>query len=245
MTDLSLSELVAALAARKVSAEEADACVPGPHRPARRPAARVHHARRRRRAGPRAGARRRPRGRPPPGPAARRAARLQGPLPHARAADVVRHPTAEYFTAERECTAVARLRAGGRGDPRQAQHDGAGARPLRRQSPPRRRRTTRGAPATSPAARPAAPAPPWPPASPRARSARDTGGSIRLPAACCGIVGLKPTYGRVSRAGAMPLSWSLDHLGPMARTVADAALMLEIVAGHDPATRPSSRAPRP
>ena len=71
----------------------------------------------------------------------------------------------------------------------------------------------------------------------------DTGGSIRLPAACCGIVGIKPTYGRVSRAGAMPLSWSLDHLGPMTRTVRDAALMLEIVAGHDRHDATSS--PRP
>jgi aspartyl-tRNA(Asn)/glutamyl-tRNA(Gln) amidotransferase subunit A len=62
----------------------------------------------------------------------------------------------------------------------------------------------------------------------------DTGGSIRLPAACCGVVGLKPTYGRVSRAGAMPLSWSMDHLGPLTRTVADTALLLEIVAGQDP-----------
>jgi aspartyl-tRNA(Asn)/glutamyl-tRNA(Gln) amidotransferase subunit A len=69
----------------------------------------------------------------------------------------------------------------------------------------------------------------------------DTGGSIRLPAACCGVVGLKPTYGRVSRAGAMPLSWSMDHLGPLARTVADAALILEIVAGHDPHDATSSR----
>src|SRR5439155_1848 len=65
-------------------------------------------------------------------------------------------------------------------------------------------------------------------------------GSIRLPAACCGIVGLKPTYGRVSRAGAMPLSWSLDHLGPMTRSVRDAALMLEIIAGHDPHDATSS-----
>jgi len=61
----------------------------------------------------------------------------------------------------------------------------------------------------------------------------DTGGSIRLPAACCGIVGLKPTYGRVSRAGVMPLSWSNDHIGPMTRTVRDAALMLEVIAGRD------------
>jgi aspartyl-tRNA(Asn)/glutamyl-tRNA(Gln) amidotransferase subunit A len=69
----------------------------------------------------------------------------------------------------------------------------------------------------------------------------DTGGSIRLPAACCGIVGLKPTYGRVSRAGAMPLSWALDHIGPMTRTVADAALMLSVIAGHDRRDATSSR----
>jgi aspartyl-tRNA(Asn)/glutamyl-tRNA(Gln) amidotransferase subunit A len=68
----------------------------------------------------------------------------------------------------------------------------------------------------------------------------DTGGSIRIPAAFCGIVGLKPTYGRVSRYGVFPLSWSLDHVGPMTRTVTDAALMLQVVAGHDrhdPTTR--------
>jgi aspartyl-tRNA(Asn)/glutamyl-tRNA(Gln) amidotransferase subunit A len=69
----------------------------------------------------------------------------------------------------------------------------------------------------------------------------DTGGSIRLPAACCGVVGLKPTYGRVSRAGTMPLSWSMDHLGPLTRTVADAALILAVVAGHDPRDATSSR----
>jgi aspartyl-tRNA(Asn)/glutamyl-tRNA(Gln) amidotransferase subunit A len=71
----------------------------------------------------------------------------------------------------------------------------------------------------------------------------DTGGSIRLPAACCGIVGLKPTYGRVSRAGVMPLSWSLDHVGPLTRTVADAALLLSVMAGHDPRDATSSRRP--
>ena len=61
----------------------------------------------------------------------------------------------------------------------------------------------------------------------------DTGGSVRNPASFCGIVGLKPTYGRISRAGIMPLSWSLDHAGPMARTVADTALLLGCIAGAD------------
>jgi aspartyl-tRNA(Asn)/glutamyl-tRNA(Gln) amidotransferase subunit A len=61
----------------------------------------------------------------------------------------------------------------------------------------------------------------------------DTGGSIRIPAAHCGIVGLKPTYGRVSARGVIPLSWSLDHVGPMTRTVQDAAVLLQAVAGYD------------
>ena len=68
----------------------------------------------------------------------------------------------------------------------------------------------------------------------------DTGGSIRLPAACCGIAGLKPTYGRVSRAGVMPLSWSNDHVGPMARTVGDVARLLQVMAGRDPRDGTSS-----
>ena len=63
----------------------------------------------------------------------------------------------------------------------------------------------------------------------------DTGGSVRIPAALCGIVGLKPTYGLVSRAGLTPLSWRLDHPGPMVRTVEDAALTMNVIAGHDPA----------
>ena len=71
----------------------------------------------------------------------------------------------------------------------------------------------------------------------------DTGGSIRGPAAFCGIVGLKPTYGRTSRAGVVTLSWTLDHTGPMARTVEDTALLLQALAGHDPADPASSRAP--
>src|SRR5438128_4669580 len=61
----------------------------------------------------------------------------------------------------------------------------------------------------------------------------DTGGSIRQPAAYCGIVGLKPTYGLVSTRGVIPLAWSLDHAGPMTRTVADAAIMLQALAGYD------------
>jgi aspartyl-tRNA(Asn)/glutamyl-tRNA(Gln) amidotransferase subunit A len=62
----------------------------------------------------------------------------------------------------------------------------------------------------------------------------DTGGSVRNPASACGIVGLKPTYGLVSRRGVFPLSFTLDHVGPLTRTVTDNALMLEIIAGHDP-----------
>jgi aspartyl-tRNA(Asn)/glutamyl-tRNA(Gln) amidotransferase subunit A len=59
----------------------------------------------------------------------------------------------------------------------------------------------------------------------------DTGGSIRIPAACCGVVGVKPTYGLVSRHGAMPRSWSLDHIGPLTRTVSDSAVILQAIAG--------------
>jgi aspartyl-tRNA(Asn)/glutamyl-tRNA(Gln) amidotransferase subunit A len=62
----------------------------------------------------------------------------------------------------------------------------------------------------------------------------DTGGSIRIPASLCGIVGLKPTYGRVSKRSVLPLSWSLDHVGPMTRSVEDAAIVLKAIAGHDP-----------
>ncbi len=71
----------------------------------------------------------------------------------------------------------------------------------------------------------------------------DTGGSIRSPAAYCGVVGLKPTYGRVSRHGAIPLSWSLDHVGPLARTVRDCALLFDAIAGYDPRDPASADVP--
>jgi len=73
----------------------------------------------------------------------------------------------------------------------------------------------------------------------------DTGGSIRIPASLCGITGLKPTYGRVSRAGVLPLAWSMDHVGPMTRTARDCALMLNAIAGYDPADPTTSVLPVP
>jgi len=71
----------------------------------------------------------------------------------------------------------------------------------------------------------------------------DTGGSIREPAALCGVVGLKPTYGRVSIRGVIPLSRSLDHVGPLARTVSDVAVILQVIAGHDPKDTNSADVP--
>lgn len=67
-----------------------------------------------------------------------------------------------------------------------------------------------------------------------AATGSDTGGSIRIPASICGVVGIKPTYGRVSKQGVIPLSWSLDHAGPMARSVEDCAILLQAMAGYDP-----------
>ena len=73
----------------------------------------------------------------------------------------------------------------------------------------------------------------------------DTGGSIRIPASVCGVAGLKPTFGRVSRAGVASLAWSLDHLGPLAATVSDCAASLQAMAGFDPADPATSRLPVP
>jgi aspartyl-tRNA(Asn)/glutamyl-tRNA(Gln) amidotransferase subunit A len=148
--------------------------------------------------------------------------------------------TREYFSAEQDCTAVARLTAAGAitlgklnmtelamgpfGD--NAHHGHA-------QNPWRPGHVTGGSSSGSGVAVAAAMA--------LGALGSDTGGSIRLPAACCGIAGLKPSYSRVSRAGVMPLSWSNDHVGPMARTVRDAALMLQSIAGYDPLDATSSR----
>jgi aspartyl-tRNA(Asn)/glutamyl-tRNA(Gln) amidotransferase subunit A len=73
----------------------------------------------------------------------------------------------------------------------------------------------------------------------------DTGGSIRIPASLCGIVGLKPTYGRVSLQGILPLSWNLDHPGPMARRVEDIAVLFQAISGHDPEDPSSVNCPVP
>jgi aspartyl-tRNA(Asn)/glutamyl-tRNA(Gln) amidotransferase subunit A len=78
-----------------------------------------------------------------------------------------------------------------------------------------------------------------------AATGTDTGGSIIIPSAMCGTTGLKPTYGRCSRHGNLPLAWSLDHLGPMTRRMADCAVLLQIMAGHDPADPSSLEAPVP
>ena len=150
--------------------------------------------------------------------------------------------TAEYFTSDVECTAVTRLTGAGAvtlgklnmtelalGPFGDNPHHGDVDNPWRRGHVAGGSSSGSGAAVTAGLAYGAL--------------GSDTGGSIRLPAACCGIVGVKATYGRVSRAGVMPLSWSLDHLGPMTRTVRDAALMLEIVAGPDP--RDATASPRP
>jgi aspartyl-tRNA(Asn)/glutamyl-tRNA(Gln) amidotransferase subunit A len=73
----------------------------------------------------------------------------------------------------------------------------------------------------------------------------DTGGSIRIPAALCGVVGIKPTYGRVSKHGVVPLSWTLDHAGPLTKSVEDAALMLRAMAGYDPRDPTTADVPVP
>ncbi len=152
--------------------------------------------------------------------------------------------TAEYFIAEQDCTAVARLVGAGAvtlgklnmtelamGALGDNPHHGHARNPWDLE------RCTGGSSSGSAVAVAAGLA--------RGAIGTDTGGSIRLPAAACGITGLKPTYGRVSRAGGMALSWSNDHLGPMARTARDCALMLQAMAGPDPLDATASPRPVP
>ena len=73
----------------------------------------------------------------------------------------------------------------------------------------------------------------------------DTGGSIRTPASLCGVVGMKPTFGLVSRQGVIPNCWSLDHCGPLAKSVEDCAIVMQAICGYDSRDRSSTRAPRP
>src|SRR5215472_2101333 len=82
---------------------------------------------------------------------------------------------------------------------------------------------------------------PWPPARNPWDTSRFTGGSIRGPAAFCGLAGLKPSYGRISRAGILPLGFSLDHTGPMTWTAEDCAIMLQAMAGYDAADPGSAK----
>jgi Asp-tRNA(Asn)/Glu-tRNA(Gln) amidotransferase A subunit family amidase len=78
-----------------------------------------------------------------------------------------------------------------------------------------------------------------------AATGTDTAGSIRIPASVNGVVGLKPTFGRISKRGIVPLAWSLDHAGPLVKTVFDAALVLNATAGYDSADPSSSDEPVP
>ena len=152
--------------------------------------------------------------------------------------------TAEYFTADHDCTAVARLaNAGavalGKLNMTELAMGAFGDNPHHghARNPWNLDRCTGGSSSGSGVAVAAGLAP--------GAIGTDTGGSIRLPSAVCGIAGLKPTYGRVSRAGAMALSWSNDHLGPMARTAEDCALMLQVIAGPDPLDATASPYPVP
>ena len=123
--------------------------------------------------------------------------------------------------ADRHAAARGRRRPARQDQPARvrARHDQRGL-GVRRGAAPARSRRDR------PAARAAAPPWRWRPAWASRRSARDTGGSIRIPASCCGVVGLKPGHGEIPTDGVIPLSVSLDHVGPLALTVQDAALAL-------------------
>ena len=180
--------------------------------------------------------------------APRRADRAQGPLLHEGRQDHRRLADPRRLGARRRTRRwSSRLDRGRRHRARQAQHARVRVRaggaqpalrhavePVGRQHPPDLRRARRRARARR-----------WPPASARARSAPTRAAPSASRPSLCGISGIKPTYGRVSRAGVLPLAWSLDHVGPMCRTAADCALMLGAMAGYDPRDPTTSVLPVP
>ena len=215
----------------------------GAHRAARSEAARLHPAGCRCRDGRRARGRDRDRRGPRARAAARRAGRHQGHHRCRRPADHLPFEDPASTTSPRP------MRWWSRSCARPARSSWASCRPTSSPSAARastcrsRRRATRGTPTIIRAARRPAPAPACAPGCSRWRSAPTPADRCAIRPSACGIVGLKPTYGLVSRRGVFPLSFTLDHVGPMTRTVADNALLLDAIAGHDPAD-PGSAADR-
>ena len=231
--------------AGEVSSVEVDPGPPGPHRGGRRRGARVPARRRRRRAG------RRRRGRPPPrgrrgaARAGRRADRRQGRRRDPRAADDRGLADARGLGAavrRHRRRAAARRRAA---DPRQDQHGRVRDGLVDRALGLRPDATTRGTSTASPADPAAARRRRSRPSRRRSRSAPTPVARSGSPAAVTGTVGVKPTYGGVVRYGLVALASSLDQAGPVTRTVLDAALLHEVIGGHDPLDSTSIDAPMP
>ena len=151
----------------------------------------------------------------------------------------------ENFRPPYDATVVARLQGGRRRADRQDEHGRVRHGRLDRELGLSDDAQSLGPGRACPAAPAAERRPAWPPAWRRSSIGTDTGGSIRQPAGLCGVTGLKPTYGRVSRYGLVAFASSLDQIGPLARTAEDAALLLEVIAGHDPLDSTSVDRPVP